>query len=231
MNQNQINKFRMGSSVDLALDNHSTLFTESAELVTVHQRLKEQLNQISQLRQIQEADTSGLTQNKSDLRQRLTQRIAQLSAALVAHATTTRNAELKTKATYSKTKLAQAADPVLYDIGVLLVALATPLKEALAKYFVTEAEFAEVNSLLSEFKLSIPKRRVATNISKVSTSNIGDMVDAMIKLLNEEIDVLMEPFLYPQPDFYKAYKNARKIVGYHGRGRSKDEEGNEQPQS
>jgi hypothetical protein len=49
-------------------------------------------------------------------------------------------------------------------------------------------------------------------------------------MLREEMDVLMLLFEETQPDFYKAYKNARIIVDYSGRGPSTDPEtGADQP--
>ncbi|MDO9612948.1 MAG: hypothetical protein Q7J86_00290 [Bacteroidota bacterium] len=41
-------------------------------------------------------------------------------------------------------------------------------------------------------------------------------------MLNEKIDVLMLLFEETHPDFYRAYKNARIIVDYNGRGPAKD---------
>ena len=49
-------------------------------------------------------------------------------------------------------------------------------------------------------------------------------------MLRTEIDVLMLLFEETQPDFYKAYKNARIIVDYSGGGPSKDTEtGSDKP--
>jgi hypothetical protein len=63
---------------------------------------------------------------------------------------------------------------------------------------------------------------VAVSVSKVSTVNIGELVRSLNVLLNDEIDVLMLLFEETQPDFYRAYKNARIIVDYNGRGPAKD---------
>ena len=72
----------------------------------------------------------------------------------------------------------------------------------------------------TEFRLhSLPKRRVASSISKTSTGNIESVFTAQDKLLKDEIDVLMSLFQVSQPDFYNAYKNARAIVNYVGRGK------------
>jgi len=34
-------------------------------------------------------------------------------------------------------------------------------------------------------------------------------------LLNDKIDVLVKPWEFTEPDFYKAYKNARSLVDPH----------------
>lgn len=144
----------------------------------------------------------------------------QLYAALKSYANSTNNKELKTKANYSKSDLSQSADPVLYDIGILLINLSTPLQAELGKYFVTPEKLGEMNTLLAGFSAAIPQKRVANSVSKVSTTNIGELVSSLNILLKKEIDVLMLLFEETQPDFYRAYKNARIIVDYSGRGPS-----------
>jgi hypothetical protein len=175
---------------------------------------------INQNRQVQEADSSGLTKSKSELRSVLMRMILLFVAGLKAVATTTKNAELKTKANYSVSKLKTVADKVLFDIGTLLNGMALPLKNDLAKYSIGEAEFLKMAQLLAEFELAIPKRRFSLNISKVSTGNIDGLFKAQDKLLKDQMDALVQPFQFSHPDFYHAYKNARSIIGYTGRGKS-----------
>lgn len=80
-----------------------------------------------------------------------------------------------------------------------------------------------MESLLAGFKSSIPQRRVSKSVSKTSTGNISQVFKMMDKLLKDEIDSYMSLFQFTQPDFYNAYKNARLIVGYMGRVKSKDD--------
>jgi len=40
------------------------------------------------------------------------------------------------------------------------------------------------------------------------------------KLLKDELDALVDPFQFSQPDFFNSYKNARNIVDYSGRGKA-----------
>jgi len=213
----------MFESVQLVLANHSQLFSQLTDLVACQQRLNEGIQEIAQYRQVQETDNSGLTETKVDLRANLITKVLQLSAALKSYAISANNKELKTKADYSKSNLMQAADPVLYDIGILLVNLATPRQPELDKYFITEEKLAEVNALLVEFLAAIPQKRVANSVSKVSTLNIGEIFNSVTKMLKEQMDVLMLLFAENEADFYNAYKNARLILDYNGRGKVKPE--------
>lgn len=223
MNKTQINKLRMFESVHLVLTNHSQLFSQLTDLVACQQRLNDGIQQIAQYRQVQETDNSGLTETKVNLRAGLITRELQLSAALKSYAISTGNMELKTKADYTKSNLSQAADPVLYDIGILLFNLATPLQPELNKYFITAEKLTEVSNLLADFLAAIPQKRVANSVSKVSTLNIGDLFNTVTKMLKEEMDVLMLLFAEEEPDFYNAYKNSRLILEYTGRGKTQQD--------
>ena len=209
---------------DLVLDNYATLVSAMPELLAAHQVLKDKLGLIAQYRQIQEVDSRGITINKTKLRMDLSKLIGQFSGVLKAYATITKDEVLKIKATYTLSKLQRSSDPILYDIGLLLFSLATPLKTELERFFLTQAEFDAMESLLNSFKTAIPEKRIATGTSKVSTAHIQETFDAINALLKEEIDVLVSLFQFIQEDFYNEYKSARIIVDYSGRSASTPEE-------
>ena len=126
---------------------------------------------------------------------------------------------IKAKADYNRSDLLRVADSVLYDIGMLLYEMAVAHKDDMVRYFIGDAELKGMDQLLTEFVLAIPKKRVATSLSKTSTDNIESTFAAQEKLLRDEIDVLMLLFQDSNPDFYSAYKNARATVNYTGRGK------------
>ena len=229
MNKTQINKLRMFESVRLVLKNHEQIFNQLPDVLAGQQRLEEGIQQIGRYRQVQETDNSGLTETKTDLRSTLVSREMQLVAALSSHAIRTGNKELKAKVTYTKSKLMQVSDPVLYDIGVLLVNQATPLADELSRYFVTREKLTELSALLDSFHAAIPQHRVASSMSKVSTSNINGLINSISRMLKEEKDILMLLFEESHPDFYRAYKNARIIVDYTGRGKTSGDESTPPP--
>ena len=221
MNKNQINKSRMFDTVDSVLDKNAALFEAHPELVAAHLQFKEGKTLILQYRQVQEAETSGLTTSKEILKADFINSILKFSAALRAYATSTKNEDLKAKAHYVSSELKKIPDPILFDIGTLLYGLANPIKTELTRFSVGENEFSELEALIPAFKLAYPQQRVATTESKVSTGNIDKVFKSTMKLLKEVIDELMLPFRFSQPDFYNTYSNARIIVNYSGRGKGK----------
>ena len=211
----------MFETVDSVLDKNSSLFESMPELVSAHRMLKEGKTLILQYRQVQEAETSGLTTTKENVKTDFINSILKFSAALRAYATSTKNEDLKAKAHYVSSELKKVPDPILFDIGTLLFKLADPIKTELTKYSIGEDEIAEMKTLLPAFKVAYPQQRVATTESKMSTDNIDKVYKSTMKLLKDVIDELMLPFQFSQPDFYNTYKNARLIVNYSGRGKGK----------
>jgi len=105
----------------------------------------------------------------------------------------------------------------------MLLKLAYPLRESLAKFFLTDDDFSQTETVLEEFKAAIPQKRLSVTVSKSSTTKITEVFKATDKLLKEVIDVFVAPFQFQNTDFYREYTNARIIVGYTGRVKKKKE--------
>lgn len=207
-------------ATDKVLDANQALFAGLDELTAAHLRLKNLLQQIEANRQVQEANQTGITENKATLRNALLLQVQKCIAGLTAYATATKNAALRKKVFYTPTALMRMPDPVFADVARLISGEANKLAAELEKYFITADDLAELPDLIARFKDAIPQKRVATNVSKVSTLNIAEVFSAADKLLKNEIDLYLLPFQLAQPDFYNAYKNARIIVNYNGRSKT-----------
>lgn len=222
MNATQINKSRMYLATSQVLETNQASYAGIEELVAAAVRLKSYLTLIEENRQVQELNQTGFTNNKLLLKEQLTTTLLKVIAALAAHATATKDTVMLSRVNYRPSAL-QKPDPVLADIARLIHSEAVKVEALLVKYFVTVADLAELERLTQQFKEAIPQKRVATNISKVSTKNIAGVFAETDKLLKSEIDLLMMPFQFTQPDFYNAYKNARIIVNYSGRGKTPEQ--------
>lgn len=224
MDKTKINKGRMYHSTNLVLDKFSGSFADHAELNQAHSELKSGILLIDEEQQVQVVDNKGLTQAKVALRTDVTQRILKLTKALKALATLQKNTDLLTKTNYKLGDLNRLSDPILFDVVTMLMKLAGPLRPQLVKFFFTDEDFNRTEAAITEFKSAIPQKRLATTVSKSSTKKISEVFKSIDKLLKEVIDVYVAPFEYQNPDFYREYSNARIIVGYTGRGKSKAEQ-------
>jgi hypothetical protein len=222
MNYIQINKSRMYQAVNKVLERNLASYAGIDELVAAQGQLTNYLVLIDVNRQVQESNHTGLTSNKTLLKEQLTTKVLKVVAGLSAYATATKDMVLLTRVNY-KPYTMQKPDPLVADIARLILNEATRLQNELGKYFITEADLTELEMLIGQFRESIPQKRVASNYSKVSTLNIAGVFAATDKLLKTEIDMLMMPFQFTQPDFYHTYKNARLIVKYTGKRKTQDE--------
>jgi hypothetical protein len=224
MDKIKINKGRMYRATDLVLDKYASLYSEHAELIDACLKLKAGINLIEEQQQVQVVDNTGLTQTKVVLRVELTGIILKFSNGLKALATLQKDADLLKKSTFKLSDLNKLADPVLYDVGFLLFYLASSFREQLLHFFITDDDFTLMEAKLLSLKAAIPQKRLATTVSKVSTKKLNEVFQTNDHLLKEVIDIFVAPFQYAYPDFYNEYKNARMIVGYTGRGKTKKEE-------
>ena len=223
MEAKQVDKIRMFLSVDTVLDENSPLFSASQAVIANHARLKELIESIDGYRQVQEADSSGLTTLKNDLRGALNTLTLRAISALMAYATAIKDTELLAKCTYNKSTLRKKSDTIFVDIAKLIYGLAVPLIDNLGVHFLEQAHLDEMNELIPQLKAAIPQKRLAVGHTVVSTDKIKKTIKTISELLEKEMDVLMEPYQYAQPDFYAAYVSARKIVHYHGTGKKAEE--------
>lgn len=216
----------MYHSSNLVLDKFSVLFADHPELNLAHQELKNGIALIDNEQQVQVVDNKGLTQGKLSKRNDLTQIVLKFSKAIKALATIEKNTDLLTKSNYLLSDLNRLPDPIFYDVGTMIFKLADPLRAQLVRFFILDEDFIRIEANLADFKASIPQKRLATTVSKSSTKKINDVYKATDKLLKEVIDVYVAPYEYQYPDFFREYSNARIIVGYTGRGKSKGDKDN-----
>ena len=127
MTGKQINKRRMYDAVILALGNNLSIIEAIPELVTAHQELKEKIMLIDQQSQIQEADNTGLTKNKNQLRTELIVLLHRIVLAMTACATTKKDVVLKEKVNYTITDLRRKQDSILYALSSMTLQISAPI--------------------------------------------------------------------------------------------------------
>lgn len=225
MNRNSENRLNAVEAVLLILADNVVVWSVIAALSGLVDLLKAKLQLVRDLRQIQEADTTGITARKKVLKGTLITKAEKVAKGTKALAVATDNQVLLARTDYTHSDLTHASDNELADITRLVYETALPLKTELADYLVTEADIELVSTLQQQFLLAIPGKRGAVAVSAQATQDIEKVMKEIGVLLKEKIDVLVATLEPANPAFYEQYRNARTIVDLGGRHEKPEEEG------
>jgi hypothetical protein len=151
---------------------------------------------------------------KNEARTALTVATLKVCSALAAHATVSADPAvklLKAKYQVADTDVTKLRDMPLFTYANMVFADATPLAELLAPFAVGE-DVAGLKTLADNFNALLPQKRTQQSKTSLSTQNLEEAIARIDVLLNDTIDVLVKPWEYIEPDFFRAYTNARIIV-------------------
>ncbi len=96
--------------------------------------------------------------------------------------------------------------------------------------FATADEVNQLKDKADNFNALLPQKRTQVSKSSLSTQNLEEAIAQIDLLLNDTIDILVKPWKTKEPDFFKAYKNARAIVDSASRKTKKPDETPGEPQ-
>lgn len=160
-------------------------------------------------------NTGGeLTVRKNEARESLTLATLKVAAALAAYGAASADPVvqlLKAKYQVSDNKVKRMRDMPLFAFASMAFTDASPIAAQLTP-FAAEEDVAGLKTLADNFNALLPQKRTQLSKSSLSTRNLDDAIDRIDKLLKNTIDVLVKPWEYSQPDFFRAYTNARIIV-------------------
>jgi len=159
----------------------------------------------------QEADKSGDTTAKKQLRATLIAQAIDVGRRVVAYATNVNNSALLALVNYTESDLKKASDQKLVSSCQVIRDNANTNVAALATYGVTAAIITTLQTSITNFNNSIPKGRVDTTDSGEATK----LLATLFKTLSanwDKIDTLVEMVRTSQPNFYNEYQKVRKVI-------------------
>ena len=219
-----INKGRMYYAAKRVLDKYADVYADNPELKDATQQLDSGIGVINIEQEVLVVDNTGLTTSKDELRAVFTLSALKLATGLKAHATALKDTKFFVKVDYQLNDFNRLPDPILLNTGSMLFKLADPMRDKLTRFFLTDDDFTGMEKMLVDFAAAFSDKRVATTVSKSSNQKVSEAFISTDKLLKEVIDILVAPYQYQNPDFFREYTNARIIVGYTGRGKSKPDQ-------
>ena len=173
--------------------------------------LNSYIAQIQSFGEKQQFDQKGVAENKSQYRKTLVMLGADTSRKITAYAKFTNNQVLLSETKYTESDLNKMADTSLRDAVQGIYDRAQSNLTALTPYGITAATQTSLQNAINSFVTSIPKPRLSIADKKQTTDQLANLFKQADATL-DSIDTLVEIVRLSQPNFYKGYKAARKIV-------------------
>lgn len=148
---------------------------------------------------------------KNQLKATLIAQAIDVSRKVAAYATIVNNTVLLNEVKYPESDLKRCADTILKDRCQVIYDRANANVAALATYGVTAAILTGLQTAITNFNAAIPKPRLGINDKKQATTQLASLLDN-VDINLSKIDTLVEIVRITQVNFYRGYKNARRIV-------------------
>lgn len=169
------------------------------------------LEQLQTYGERQQFDHKGITATKGSHKKVLVLLTADASRKLTAYAKFANDQVLLNETKLTESDLNRLADTTLRDSAQGIYDRAQSNLTALASYGVTTETQSALHNAIAAFATAIPKPRLGITDKKQITDQLADLFKQADDAL-ESIDILVEIVRMAQPNFYKGYKAARKIV-------------------
>jgi len=214
MKKVQESKIRMARATSGVLESFNEIVVRTPGLSDAAASLNDLIDQTGTFGKGQMSTGKELTAMKTKARKPVVVSTLKVRAALAAFATVSTDPEvkkLKDKYQGADSEVKKMRDMPLFSYAYLVYGDALPVATQLEP-FASEAEVIELKDLADNFNLLLPQKRTQLTQSTVSTQNLEEAIVSIDLLLTDTIDVLVKPWEYKEPDFFKAYTNARIIV-------------------
>ena len=214
MQKSQESKIKMARAVSGILSENEATVNATPGLSAASSELNLLVGESESHSQGQMNTGTELTLQKNAARAALETGTLKVCAALAAYATASADANVKTlkgKYQVANSEVKKLRDMPLFSYAYTVYGDAQPFATLLDP-FASAAEVAELKVLADNFNALLPQKRTQLSKSSLSTLNLEEAISRIDALLKDTIDVLVKPWEYRNPDFFRAYTNARMIV-------------------
>jgi hypothetical protein len=211
MTTKQENRLSMYLPVDNYCDANTAITASLPNFSTNAAALKSAIASIKSFSEVQKVDRSGATTNKSNAGSQLIVIAADNARKLTAYAKFTNNSILLSEVNISEGKFKNFADTELRDYAQIIYNRAQTNVTALAAYGITAATQTAFAAAIKAYSDSLALPRVSETTKVQATKQLELAFKAADTALRN-MDTAVEIIRLSQPNFYKGYKTARKIV-------------------
>lgn len=135
-----------------------------------------------------------------------------MASALSAYATEIGDGDLKQKVKYTLSDLKAMRDEDLPDTAQEIYDLAKPLTASLADFGVVPQDIKDLQDAIDAYNGTVANPTVVKGNKMTATQNLSDLYKSADIVLKETLDKTIVKYKKSHPDFYKGFKNVRKII-------------------
>lgn len=212
MTSQQENQLSMYYVVQTLCNANNSIWQNNKPFKRSYEEFTVQLPIIAQYRDTQSQNISGLAQNKTDKRKELTEKAYFVANRLQSYATVEKKNELFAKVNYARSVFAKYRDTNLIGLCNTILEQAQSALSDLADYSVNAALLTDLQNAIQAYQDELGKPRHAQINTKTATDTLKQLFTNTNALLTERLDKDVEVFRVSNPDFYKQYFDARRIV-------------------
>ncbi|MCF8278185.1 MAG: hypothetical protein K9J17_15770 [Flavobacteriales bacterium] len=210
MNTPQLDKYNMLLKVDDFFDDNGTETAAHAQIGPKHSDLEDVIESIQDAAGEAIADHTGVTEDKSAVRQTLEQETFTALTAVASFARDTNNRKLLRRVNFTLSKLQGMRDSVLY-FNAQMIRSKTDLNIAsLTDYAYTPAQLAALTLTLSNFLDITTEPKDAIEERAVANEQVALLLLEADGIL-EDLDGYMDTFRFSNSSLYSEYIKARSI--------------------
>ena len=213
MDDRQENTLSMYQVVGPVLDDNATVWSGVPAFVAARAAFLAEVTNIQTLTQTQQQPSTGVTEDKQDLRAAMADAAMVVVGPLSAYAAVTGNGDLAAQAAFSRTDFVYGRDNQAATNGDLVHSLATANATALTNYGVTAGMLTALRAAIDAYRAIIQRPRQVITTTSAATTQLDAAFTRATAVLTSQIDKLMELFRLSHPTFYQAYQAARNIIG------------------
>ena len=223
MTDRQENKLSMYLATNAVLGANNTTWAGVPAFVISQGLFNDKISAISKARQIQETETTGVTEDKAQAREAAVVKATVVAAGVFAYASFEDNNTLKEQVNYSPSELRRSRDTILADRLRLIFNTANDNAAAILDYGISAADLIELDDLTTAYEELLQSPRQAIGERSTAKQELEQLFTDGDKILKEQIDKLMELYRTTEVTFYNKYKSARVIIDL-GKGGGSDPE-------
>jgi len=174
------------------------------------------LTEIRHFAGTQSLKIEGFAVQKMEVKEKLSQQAAVITATVSAYANSVNDEVLRKKVDYSQDALYKMRDILLIPVIDTIIESVNTHTAALVDFGITPTLMADLQVTLVAYTDIVDDPTNAINERIDATFNLGDKIFATNELLRNQMDKHTKIFMHSNATFYRQYHLARRIIDLHG---------------